>query len=64
MLLKVQSVNIVGLNMTDYQRELDPYGEKIKTKPEPKPVSDDIKAIQLICKKDYKEAIKVLVELF
>ena len=52
--------------MTDYQRELDPYGKKIeyKTKPEPKPVPDDIKAIQLICKKDYKEAIKVLVELF
>ena len=60
------SVNIVGLSMTDYQRELDPYGEKIKTKPEPKPepVPDDIKAIQLICKKDYKEAIKILVELF
>ena len=53
--------------MTDYQRELDPYGKKIecKTKPEPKPepVPDDIKAIQLICKKDYKEAIKILVEL-
>lgn len=59
------SVNIVGLFMTDYQRELDPYGEKIKYKPEPKsdPVPDDIKAIQLICKKDYKEAIKILVEL-
>ena len=55
----------MGLNMTDYQRELDPYGEKIKIKPEPKPepVHDDIKAIQLICKKDYKEAIKILVEL-
>ena len=52
--------------MTDYQRELDPYGNKIeyKTKPEQKPVPDDIKAIQLICKKDYKEAIKILVELF
>ncbi len=53
--------------MTDYQRELDPYGEKIKykTKPEPKSerVPDDIKAIKLICKKDYKEAIKLLVEL-
>ena len=49
--------------MTDYQRELDPYGEKIKYKPEPKPVPDDIKAIQLICKKDYKEAIKILLEL-
>ena len=51
--------------MTDYQRELDPYGEKIKYKPEPKAeqLPDDIEAIQLICKKDYKEAIKILLEL-
>ena len=55
--------------MTDYQRDLDPYGEKIKYKPEPNPepkpetVHDEIKAIQLICKKDYKEAIRILVEL-
>ncbi len=48
--------------MTDYCREF----ESVLTdnrKPEPEPVHDDIKAIQLICKKDYKEAIKLLVEL-
>lgn len=54
--------------MTDYYKELDLYDSEImpcKAKPEPKleRVPDDIKAIQLICKKDYKEAIKLLVEL-
>ena len=48
--------------MTDYQREFESVVTD-KRKPEPEPVSDEIKAIQLICKKDYKEAIKLLVEL-
>lgn len=48
--------------MTDYCREFESVLAE-KRKPEPEPVSDDIKAIQLICKKDYREAIKLLVEL-
>ena len=48
--------------MTDYCREFESVVTD-KQKPEHEPVSDEIKAIQLICKKDYKEAIKLLVEL-
>ena len=50
--------------MTDYYKELDLYDSEIMPcKAKPERVPDDIKAIQLICKKDYKEAIKLLVEL-
>ena len=48
--------------MTDYCREFESVVTD-KQKPKPEPVPDDIKAIELICKKDYKEAIKILVEL-
>ena len=45
--------------MTDYRRDED----ITYTKPQTEKVPDDIKAIQLICQKKYKEAIKLLVEL-
>jgi hypothetical protein len=48
--------------MTDYCREFESVLAE-KRKPEHEPVPNDIKAIELICKKDYKEAIKLLVEL-
>jgi Holliday junction resolvase RusA-like endonuclease len=44
--------------MTNYRREDDPITYK-----KGKVLSDDIKIIQLICQKRYKEAIKLLVEL-
>lgn len=58
--------------MTDYRRDEDTvtyknknvtYSNETVTYNKKQLLSDDIKAIQLICQKQYKEAIKLLVDL-